>query len=100
MLDEVEWAEVSAAITLSYQLVKARRASENVTVERVAVADYFTPVLDVYEKLTGFRESNHLAIMHHRISLFGPPCSACGKPLRSPQARWCAACWAPSLKVR
>lgn len=48
-----------------------------------------------YERITGFSETNRVAIEHHRIFLYGPPCSKCGKPLRSPQAKLCGACMAP-----
>jgi uncharacterized OB-fold protein len=48
--------------------------------------------LDEYEKITGYRETNPNAVWHHRISIYGPPCRKCGKPLRTPQASFCAAC--------
>jgi len=48
--------------------------------------------LDEYNRITGQGETNPNAIWHHRIALYGPPCRACGKPLRSPGARFCAAC--------
>ena len=48
--------------------------------------------LDLYERLTGFRETNINAIWHHRLSICGPPCGWCGKPLRTPKAKFCAAC--------
>jgi hypothetical protein len=44
--------------------------------------------------MTGLRETNINAIWHHRIAEYGPPCGACGKPLRTPKARLCAACGA------
>lgn len=50
------------------------------------------PMLNLYYKLTHFQETNHNAIMHHRLSLYGPPWDRCGKPLRTPQAKLCAAC--------
>ena len=52
----------------------------------------FGPLLREYERITGFRETNPNAIHHHVVSMYGPPCTACGKPLRTPRARFCAAC--------
>ena len=52
-------------------------------------------VLDTYFQLTGWRETNVCAVWHHRVSLYGPPCQDCGKPLRTPRAKLCAACGAP-----
>jgi hypothetical protein len=49
-------------------------------------------ILDGYNRITGFGETNVNAVFHHRISLYGPPCETCGKPLRTPQATFCAAC--------
>lgn len=53
-------------------------------------------ILNTYNELTGFNESNVIAVYHHRISIYGPPCGSCGKPLRTPLAKFCAACgWKP-----
>lgn len=52
----------------------------------------FDAVRAEYLRLTGFSESNHNAIMHHAVELYGPPCPSCDKPLRTPEARQCAAC--------
>lgn len=54
--------------------------------------ELFEPLLDYYYKLTGQEASNPHAIMHHRISLYGPSCLNCGKPYRTPLATFCAAC--------
>ena len=51
--------------------------------------------LDLYFRLTGLQETNVWAIYHHRLSIYGPPCNWCGKPLRTPKAKICAACWTP-----
>lgn len=53
---------------------------------------YHERILNRYEQLTGFRETNINAVYHHLISLYGCPCVNCGKPLRSPRATRCAAC--------
>lgn len=50
------------------------------------------PLLDYYKNLTGFEETEPNAIMHHRITQYGPPCEKCGKPYRTPLASFCAAC--------
>ena len=57
-----------------------------------AKPDRFKPLLDYYNDLTGFGEIEHYAIMHHQISQYGLPCESCGKPYRTPQAAFCAAC--------
>lgn len=31
-------------------------------------------------------------LLRHRLDRFGPPCKHCGKNLRTPRARMCAAC--------
>jgi len=54
----------------------------------------FEPVRLEYERIAGFAIRHQNAVMHHRISLYGPPCAACGKPLRTPKARQCASCGA------
>jgi hypothetical protein len=56
--------------------------------------DVYGPCLDAYERLTGFRETNPNAVMHHRLTTYGPPCRTCGKPLRTPRASKCMACGA------
>ncbi len=51
-------------------------------------------ILGRYRELTGFSETNPNAVWHHVSSLHGPPCAFCGKPLRTPRAKMCAACGA------
>lgn len=43
----------------------------------------FGAVVQGYERITGFRESNPNAIYHHCIALYGPACRYCGRPLRA-----------------
>jgi hypothetical protein len=49
-------------------------------------------LLDYYKEITGETETNPNAIMHHMVDLYGPPCEKCGKPYRTKQASFCAAC--------
>lgn len=74
MLDEDEWARIGPLLSGSADPVARQSA------------------LDLYEEMTGLRETNINAIWHHRVKDFGPPCTACGKPLRTPRASFCAAC--------
>lgn len=52
----------------------------------------FKELLDYYFEVTGFQETEPNAIMHHRIEHYGHPCESCGKPYRTKQAKFCAAC--------
>ena len=54
--------------------------------------DCFRPVLDYYFEITGDRIGNPNAVLHYRITLYGPPCTNCGKPYRTPKSYFCAVC--------
>jgi hypothetical protein len=56
------------------------------------IGRFHGPVLLEYERITGFHETNPNAVYHHRVSLYGPPCPNCTKPLSTPRAKFCAAC--------
>ena len=58
----------------------------------LTIEECFQPMLDYYNELTGFGETEPNAIMHHRIAQYGPLCENCGKPYRTPDASFCAAC--------
>ena len=84
MLDEDEYLKVDQAYGAAFRM------------KGVPLDERFQPVRDLYHYMTGVYESNHNAIMHHRISLYGDPCANCRKPLRTPLAAFCAACgWKP-----
>jgi hypothetical protein len=55
----------------------------------------FGPALREYERITGIRLANPNAIYHHVLSMYGPPCASCGKPLRTPRAKLCGFCMKP-----
>ncbi len=52
----------------------------------------FKELLAYYFEITGFRETEPNAILHHSIQLYGPACESCNKPYRTKQASFCAAC--------
>ena len=45
-----------------------------------------------YRFFTGREESDAAVVLHHRTAVHGLPCGACGRPLRTPQARACVSC--------
>jgi hypothetical protein len=55
-------------------------------------ARYRQPMLEMYRLLTGFIETNPNAVLHHEVDQYGSPCPQCHKPLRTAEARFCAAC--------
>ena len=92
MLDEEEFAVVSRLASESMQGIKNFRTQHRVSLSESPIDEIFRPVREAYLDITGMDEPNHNAIMHHRISLYGPDCERCGKPLRTPRASFCAAC--------
>ena len=92
MLDEEEFAVVSNLYSQGMSTTKEFREKYNIPLSRVPIEERFRPVREAYKRITGMDEPNHNAIMHHRISIYGPPCQRCGKPLRTPRASFCAAC--------
>jgi len=92
MLDEAEFAVVEKLYSEGITNRKEFCLKHNVSFSKCPINEFFAPVQDAYERMTGMKESNHNAIMHHRISLYGVFCEHCGKPLRTPRASFCAAC--------
>ena len=93
MLDAGDWLQIGAPEGNLIQAMKDYQSRHGVG---LAVAREEAPkeVLARYQQLTGFEETNVNALFHHRIEIYGPPCSACGKPLRTPRARRCVECGA------
>jgi hypothetical protein len=95
MLDEDEFAEVASLYGQGISATKEFRRKWGIPLENASTHERFEPVRVHYEQITGMKESNENAIMHHRISLYGPACKRCRKPLRSPKAKFCGACMQP-----
>ena len=92
MLDEEEFAIVAKLYLRVMHGAKKFRMRNDAPLSDVPLAELFRPLREAYFELTGMNETNANAIMHHRISLYGPTCENCGKPLRTPRASFCAAC--------
>jgi len=98
MMDETEFDEVYSAYTSAIRKMKTYRASSHATIAQAA-AKFHPPVRALYRGLAakaGMQgppvQLDHL--MKHRLAAYGPPCTKCGLPLRTPEAKLCAACGA------
>ncbi|OJJ19881.1 hypothetical protein BKI52_15485 [marine bacterium AO1-C] len=88
MLDDDEFAKAYKIYGEVFTSVRRKGLPKGAT----SLKDAFKPFLDYYNNLTGWDETNPNAILHHHISIYGPPCENCGKPYRTPEASFCAAC--------
>ncbi|MBB4128785.1 hypothetical protein GGR77_004116 [Xanthomonas translucens] len=91
MLDEQEWEAMGPALTQSIVDIQNHRKT-GASLQEALRMPHGLQALQLYEEITGCQETNPDVIRRHRISMYGPPCDACGKPLRTPQASFCAAC--------
>lgn len=92
MLTDDEWEEVSPSLANAVSQIKDYRELHKCSLAEATAKGFGQEALVAYERITGFKETNPNALFHHRLSIYGPPCRACGKPLRTPQARFCALC--------
>ncbi|MBP1960835.1 hypothetical protein [Paenibacillus aceris] len=95
MLDEVEYQRINQLYLECIKSAQKFRIRNNVS---SPVNELFKPLVQEYERITGFKDLHHNAIMHHRISQYGDPCKKYGKPLRTPQAKMCGACGEKVIK--
>lgn len=98
MLEEHEWEEVSGLLRKGLENVKEYRRIHGAPLHEVPKHTYDAGALNRYFEITGFRETNLDALWHHRLSLLGPQCDGCGKPLRTPRAKLCVECGAEVQK--
>jgi len=80
MLDKEEFSIASELYSKGFKIAKKDRQYK------------FKDLLEYYNNLTGFGETEPNAIMHHSLEQIGPDCENCGKPYRTPKAKLCAAC--------
>ena len=98
MLDEEEFAQIQQVHARCVEAVKRYRKEHCTSLADTPTNDLFRPVQDTYAALTGTSEPAVDHILQHRIQLYGPPCPSCGKPLRTPEAKSCAACGKARMK--
>ena len=92
MLTEAEWEIVSSELANGVEQIKAYREKHHCSLAEARAKGFGQKALALYENMTGFRETNPDALFHHRLSIYGPSCRTCHKPLRTQQATSCAAC--------
>lgn len=95
MLDEDEFAVVEAHYSRAVRSIKATARLQDPAIRAEFIKEQYRPVFDAFRRITGQDHTTDPSdLMHHRIANYGPPCHQCGKPLRTPRARYCAACGA------
>ena len=92
MLNEQEWAVISPLLANAIQQLKLYREQNQCPLAEAKERGLEFQALAKFEEITGFKETNVDAISHHRASIYGPTYPACGKPLRTPRASYCASC--------
>jgi hypothetical protein len=92
MLTDEEWSEVVPHLTSGIEQIKRYREEHQCGLAEATQKGFGQDALAMYERMTGFKETNPNALFHHRLSLYGPACRSCGKPLRTPIASSCAVC--------
>src|ERR1700740_2294715 len=91
-LDDLEFGEVSEAMAKGAEAEQPRGQRTQGSQDQLTLENRLLLALEIYRRITGFEETNPRALFHHILSLYGPACRNCGKPLRTPRASWCAAC--------
>jgi hypothetical protein len=94
LLDESEWAQLAPLLTSMTKHIQEYRETRSASLADAVKQGYEAPALEMYFRLTGFRETNVVALWHHRLDQYGPPCRNCGRLLRTKRARLCAECGA------
>lgn len=94
MLEEHEWEKVGPLLSEAIQKAKEYREEDGTSLAEARDQSFGKAALEMYKAMTGFEETNPDALWHHRLSLLGPPCGICGKPLRTRVAKRCVECGA------
>ena len=92
MLDDSEWDEMRPLLKRSIRMIQQYRERTGATLPDALSCNRDLPALVRYQEMTGFTETDVNAIWHHYRGLYGPECKHCGRLLRTPLAKLCAAC--------
>ena len=92
MLDESEWQVIEPLLVRAIEDMKRYCHEHGVSLTEAQRSALGASALAKYKEFTGFGETNINTLWHHRASLYGQPCIQCGKPLRTPNASYCAEC--------
>src|SRR6187455_1295498 len=95
MLDEVEYAELAVVLDACLGSIKREREARAVGLEQIEVRSHYAPALRLYQELTGVAASDPEELRHHQNALLGHDCRACGRALRTLDARSCVECGEP-----
>ena len=94
MLNEQEWQQLLPDLQRGIEEIQRYRTEHGTSLQEAKEHVWGQGALERYHRLTGYREASIETLWHHRLSKLGPPCRACGRPLRTPAAKLCAACGA------
>lgn len=92
MFDEAEFKVLSDLYRDSMRATKEFRKKHDLPLEGLDIDGRFEPLRKEHERMTGWANMHQNAIIHHRLCDYGPDCTECGKPLRTPKAGFCAEC--------
>lgn len=92
MLDAAEWSEVEPLMRGSVQSIKDYRERTGAPLSEALEKNRDTAAQRKYASLTGYSEPDVNNIWHHRMELYGSPCTQCGELLRTSRAKYCASC--------
>jgi hypothetical protein len=91
MLTDEEHADVVRDAHATIDAIMAYRAQTGASLEEAQRA-LPKPSAERYYKLTGFKLWTVYDVFYVRRSDYGSDCPSCGKPYRTPRARYCAEC--------
>ena len=84
--------EYQQAHALLRALKDAHRETDSGTISRDELERRLAALHEVQVQLSDGENVSLSELLRHRPEYFGPPCSHCGKNLRTPRARMCVAC--------